>query len=103
MAQGTVLASRGLRPNVAFERKELRERKADYQLIADCIAGERAVKHRKTKYLPQPNPDDVSPANVARYEAYLTRAVFYNVTQRTLSGLVGEVFRRDPVAELPTG
>ena len=103
MAQGTVLASRGLRPNVAFERKELRERKADYQLIADCIAGERAVKYRKTKYLPQPNPDDVTPANAARYEAYLTRAVFYNVTQRTLSGLVGEVFRRDPVAELPTG
>jgi hypothetical protein len=103
MAKGTVLAQRGLSPNVAFKRKELREREADYQLVADCIAGERSVKYRKTRYLPQPNPDDVSPANAARYEAYLTRAVFYNVTQRTLSGLVGEVFRRDPVAELPTG
>ena len=87
---------------VATERKELRDRKADYQLIADCADGERAVKKRTTTYLPMPNADDESEANLARYEAYRRRAVFYNVTQRTLSGLVGEVFARDPVAEMPT-
>lgn len=91
------------RTNVNYERKELRDRKRDYELIDDCITGERAVKFRKTRYLPKPNPEDISEANNARYEAYLTRAVFYNVTQRTLSGLVGEVFRRDPVSEVPTG
>lgn len=86
----------------ATERKELRDRKADYQLIADCADGERAVKKRSTIHLPMPNADDQSEANLARYEAYKRRAVFYNVTQRTLSGLVGEVFVRDPVAEMPT-
>lgn len=84
------------------KRKELRDYEGDYKKIADCTAGERAVKKRGVTYLPMPNPDDESAENVARYGAYKTRAVFYNVTQRTLSGMVGEVFARDPVEELPT-
>lgn len=88
--------------SVATKRKELRDFEADYKQIADCVAGERVVKKGSTKYLPMPNADDQSPENVARYTAYKARAVFYNVTQRTLSGLVGEVFARDPVSEVPT-
>lgn len=86
----------------ATKRKELRDYERDYKLIADCVAGERAVKKRGVVYLPMPNPDDESEENVARYDAYRTRAVFYNVSQRTLSGMVGEVFARDPVEDLPT-
>ena len=86
----------------ATKRRELRDREQDYKQIADCVAGERTVKKGRTKYLPMPNADDESPENVARYDAYLKRAVFYNVTQRTLSGMVGEVFSRDPVVEMPT-
>jgi hypothetical protein len=88
-------------PNVSFEHPEYRARKSSYELIADCFAGEQTVKFRKQKYLPMPNPSDTSEENQARYDAYLTRAVFYNVAQRTLAGLAGQVFLRDPVVEVP--
>lgn len=74
-----------------------------YELIADCLQGETKVKSRKTLYLPQPNATDKSNDNSERYRSYLARAVFYNVTQRTLGGLCGQVFSRDPVISVPTG
>ena len=36
-----------------------------------------------------------------RYHQYKERAVFYNVVYRTLNGMTGQVFLREPVAELP--
>lgn len=72
-----------------------------YQVINDCLAGEIVVKNKGTTYLPMPNADDQSAENLARYNAYLTRAVFYGVTKRTLGGLVGQVFARDPVIKVP--
>lgn len=82
-------------------RSDLSPFLSKYTVIRDCIAGEDAVKSRKTDYLPQPDADDTSPENMARYDGYLTRAVFYNVTERTLSGLVGQVFARDPEMSIP--
>lgn len=74
----------------------------DYELIRDCVAGQRQIKKRGTKYLP--DPDEAEP-NVtereARYKAYRDRAVFYGVTGRTLRGLVGLVFDTDPAIEIP--
>ena len=87
---------------VTSVRKELRERIKQYDLIDDCLAGEQQVKYRQTKYLPMPNPDDTSKENMARYQTYLTRAVFFNVAQRTQFGLRGQVFLRDPLVELPS-
>lgn len=87
--------------NVTFTHPLLRRYLKQYDVIADCIAGEVAVKHKKTKYLPSPNPLDISPAGVARYDSYLTRAVFYNVAQNTVGGLVGQIFLRDPIVEVP--
>lgn len=87
---------------VTSVRKELRERIKQYDLIDDCLAGEQQVKFRQTKYLPMPNPDDTSKENMARYQTYLTRAVFFNVAQRTQFGLRGQVFLRDPLVELPS-
>lgn len=89
--------------NVQFVRDEVRKYGKQYDLIRDCIDGETVIKDKGAKYLPRPNPEDTTPANVARYNAYLTRAVFYNATRRTLSGLLGEVFAIDPVIEIPTG
>lgn len=89
-------------PNVAFERRELREVMHLYDKITDCIAGSHAIKVNGEKYLARPNPEDVSLANRKRYEAYLQRAVFYNVTRRTIFGLVGQIFLRDPQFNLPT-
>ena len=68
--------------------------------IRDCVAGSEAVKAKGDTYLPRPNPEDTSPANTARYTSYLNRSVFYNVTSRTLNGLVGEVFTRPITVEL---
>lgn len=87
---------------VSSVRKELREKLKQYELIDDCLAGEQQVKYRQTKYLPKPNADDTSPENEVRYQAYIGRAVFFNVAQRTQFGLRGQVFLRDPLVELPS-
>ncbi len=89
-------------PNVTFMRPELRKLLPQYELIEAAVAGEPTVKAAKTKYLPMPDAEDTSPENKARYIAYLLRAVFYNVTRRTLSGLIGQVFMREPVVKVPS-
>jgi hypothetical protein len=86
---------------VDFVRPELTDRLGQYQLIRDCIAGDQAVKKAGIKYLPMPMAHDTSKENRERYEAYKTRAVFYNVGERTLAGLVGQVFNVDPIIEVP--
>lgn len=87
--------------NVAFVRKELTRMLPKYELIDDAVEGSIAVKHRKTKYLPMPShvgdPTDLQ----KRYDAYLLRAVFYNVSERTLNGFMGELFDKDPVVTIP--
>lgn len=88
-------------PNVDHEHPLYEELKPAWEQVNDCLKGDRFVKKKKDIYLPKPNPSDVSHENDLRYKQYLTRAVFYNVTARTLSGLVGQVFAKDPVVEVP--
>lgn len=88
-------------PNVDYVREEVLLELGKWEKIDDCLAGEVAVKGKTTKYLPKPNPEDDSEENRLRYDSYRERAVFYNVTRRTLDGLVGQVFMRDPVVEIP--
>ena len=88
-------------PEVDHQHPLYEELKPSWDQVNDCIKGERQVKKKKDIYLPKPNPSDVSAENETRYKQYLTRAVFYNVTARTLSGLVGQVFSKDPVLEVP--
>lgn len=86
---------------VNSKKKEFNRYAKQWQYIDDCIVGTDAVKAKGTTYLPMPSPDDSSKENLARYQTYLERAIFYNVTSRTLSGLVGQIFARDPVVKLP--
>ncbi|MCK9234935.1 MAG: DUF4055 domain-containing protein [Acholeplasmataceae bacterium] len=88
-------------PNFAFRHPSMVDMEAKWSLMDDCLAGELAIKSRKELYLPIPRVDDDERANQERYAGYIQRAVFYNVTRRTLDGLVGEVFSRDPIVELP--
>jgi len=88
-------------PQVNHEHPLYVELKPSWAQVNDCIQGERKVKHKRETYLPKPNAGDLSMENKHRYEQYLLRAVFYNVTARTLSGLVGQVFSRDPIVEVP--
>lgn len=89
-------------PNVGFIRPEITALTPQYDLIRDCLAGELHMKKKRDKYLPIPNAADKSKDNEARYNAYIERAVFYGVSKRTLAGLVGQIFLRDPVVEVPS-
>lgn len=88
-------------PNVEFHRNELTSLLLIYDEIRDCLSGEKTIKAASTKYLPMPNPQDQSAENLARYRSYLIRAIFYNVTARTLAGLVGQIFLRPPQVNVP--
>ena len=87
--------------NVGFTKPEVTDRLAAWQLVQDCLYGEEAVKAAGDVYLPRPNAADKSRENRARYDAYLQRAAFYNVAQRTHAGLVGQFYQKPPVLELP--
>jgi len=86
---------------VTFIRYELKNLQLVYDLISDCCDGDFKIKARRTRYLPQPNPTDLSKENLARYTQYLERAMFYNVTKNTLAGLIGQIFSKDAQIELP--
>lgn len=86
--------------DVTFVRWELGQSLARYTIIRDCV--EQKVKAKGGDYLPAPNPTDRSAENQARYNAYLQRAIFYGVTGRTLGGMVGQVYARDPEITVPT-
>ena len=90
-------------PNVTYVRKELLDVMPIYTLIADSIAGSHAVKAARDKYLPRPNAADRSEENAIRYSQYLARAVYYNVTRRTIFALAGQIFLRAPQIDLPPG
>lgn len=65
--------------------------RTEWSKIRDAIAGEREIKRKGAEYLrPMTGSDD------DQYEEYLHRAVFYNMTNQTLAGMVGQVFRRPP-------
>jgi hypothetical protein len=111
---------------ITFMRGELEWMLPVYERVFDCLIGAPALKgwipaepwfltaplsgaqsmgtfmrDKRERYLPKPNPTDTSEANWARYNDYVRRAVWYNVPDRTLKGLVGQIFLRDPQAELP--
>lgn len=88
-------------PNVDYTRQELISLLPKWQLIEDCLGGSEVVKQKGVAYLPMPNASDKSTENTTRYENYKSRAVFYNVTRRTLDGMVGQVFSRDPICSIP--
>lgn len=66
----------------------------EWKMIRDAILGEKQIKSENTLYLPQPEGLDDG-----EYEAYLHRAVFYNMVSRTVTGLTGTLFRRKPVID----
>jgi hypothetical protein len=87
--------------DVSYVRDEVRAKLEDWQMIRDCLAGQRAVKDAGSKYLPIPNADDTSNDNQLRYMQYVKRAVFYNVTRRTHAGLTALAFIDDPTIVMP--
>ncbi|MFZ6773038.1 DUF4055 domain-containing protein [Undibacterium sp. SXout7W] len=65
-----------------------------WERCRDASAGQDAVHEKGVKYLPrlkEQSQDD--------YDAYRDRAVFYNATWRTITGLQGMMFRKPPKIE----
>ena len=87
--------------DVTFQRKDFDDALADWELVSDVCHGQRKVKGKKDQYLPLLNGDDKTHDAEIRYQRYVERAVFYNATGRTLEGLVGAVFKKDPVIKVP--
>lgn len=88
-------------PRASWTRQEVLAMKPKWRIIRDCLGGEEAIKgERSSAYLPLLSVEtDADTLN--RYTGYLQRAVFYNVTARTLNGMVGQVYSKAPVLELP--
>lgn len=83
--------------NVSFKRAEYNKFLNRWSVVSDCVEGQERIKARTTHYLPKPNPDDASTENTTRYKQYVERALYFNVTNRTLRGLIGTAFDQDPV------
>lgn len=88
-------------PNIQYTRLEVSRMTPKWELVEDCLEGQDKIKSKEDVYLPRPNASDTSEDNKLRYMAYLLRAVFYNVTRKTLEGLVGQVCSRDPIVVMP--
>lgn len=88
--------------NVEYIHPDLTAVLPKYKKIKDCIDGDICIKAHGDLYLPRPNASDASRENQARYDEYLARAVFYNVTRRTAAGLLGQVTSKPATIKVPT-
>ena len=66
-----------------------------WQKCAIVQEGEEAVKDYRTKFLPK-----LDKQTDTQYAKYLMRALFYNAVERTIQGLVGAVFAKQPIFHL---
>lgn len=90
--------------NIDYRHPAYAEFLPEWEMIGDCVDGERKIKLRGTKYLPHPSNDSANDdPNGERYAAYKLRAAFINATGRTLSGLIGIAFNKPPKIELTGG
>jgi hypothetical protein len=69
---------------------------ADWRLLRDCDIGERAIKEAGQRYLRK-----LSDQTDTEYEHYLERAMFPNITRRTVDDFTSMVLHRDIEIELP--
>jgi hypothetical protein len=91
----------GLPPKVDFRLPNYEKAAIGWRRIRDCVDGQDAIKTSTVVYLPYIMPSDKSAANKDRNTAYAERALFVGFTKRTLKGLVGQVFAKPAVLELP--
>lgn len=84
-----------------FEHEQYSKRRAQFAKLRDCFEGQDAVKEASTTYLPRPGGMPAGAEGDAMYAAFLQRAIFYPVLERTLRALLGIVFRVPPQVSLP--
>lgn len=82
--------------NVSNVHADYARRRQQWSRVRDALAGQDEIKNAGEAYLRR--PDGMSSA---AYAAYLSRAQYYPVVERTLRGMSGMVFRRPAEVELP--
>jgi len=95
---------------VTFRKQAYQRNLKLWERARDCYGGSDKVKAATTKYLlpldshlRQTGTFNPSAALFnAKYQAYVERALFYNATARTVDGLAGFVFQKDPTVEVST-
>jgi hypothetical protein len=75
----------------AYECAAFGEMLPALHIVHDVEKGTLALRAAGKRYLPQEEAEDAGD-----YQVKLARAVFFNVFRRTLQGLVGMVFRKEP-------
>lgn len=63
----------------------------EWSKLRDVILGQKQLRAMRTTYLPS-----YAKMTTQEYNDYLSRASFYNMTSRTLDGMIGTSFLRDP-------
>ena len=81
---------------VTSQHDEYDDKHDAWDRMRDFIEGASAVKEVGETYLPKLDRQSKSD-----YVDYLNRALFYRATGRTHQALLGSVFRKDPMIELP--
>lgn len=84
-------------PNITYVRTEVGLMQPKWTQVKDCLEGARKIKEKGTLYLPLPMNDPDPKERELRYATYKERAQFFNFTLRTLNGMIGQVFSRDPI------
>lgn len=83
---------------VDTKHKDYIEKAPAWQLMRDAYAGQRAIHKGAETYLPMLSGE--KPADYLKRQA---RACWYNATYRTIEGLVGMLFRKEPVFKVSPG
>lgn len=81
---------------MSIDTKHPERREDQWKKCRDCNEGQDAVHKAGKAYLPE-----LSGQSSKEYEAYKSRTPFFNATARTIDGLVGMVYRKYPVTEVP--
>ncbi len=81
---------------VAYQHPEYDRMLPLWQKCEHCAEGEHAIHAAKTLYLPR--LADEEPAD---YDQRLNRTPFFNAVWRTISGLKGTMFRKQPMLDAP--
>jgi hypothetical protein len=69
----------------------------DYMKIRDCFKGERAIKDGKETYLPK-----LTGQTYEDYENYLRRSLFFPITGKTVTTMVGLATTKAPKCQYPS-
>lgn len=82
---------------VNSQHPEYKARAEDWIKCRDAFEGQSAIKAAGVKYLPK-----LSEQTTDDYNAYRTRALFYSITSKTISALVGMVSSKRPIVTHPS-